>query len=83
MAQLRRRESDVRDGTVHKIKDLEDQKFELEKLVQALQKEKAQISGEALEVRLLYTLFFFCSLDTVMLAFGIASHLRGSTNVVN
>lgn len=51
IAQLRRRESDVRDSTVYKAKDLEDQNFRLEQRMVGLKKEKAQLADEVLQLK--------------------------------
>lgn len=51
IAQLRRRESDVRDSLAHKIKDLEDKNARLEQSSLNLRREKNQLTDELFEIR--------------------------------
>ncbi|XP_026294596.1 mitotic spindle assembly checkpoint protein MAD1 [Frankliniella occidentalis] len=51
VAQLRRRESDLRDGNVNKLRDLEDQNSRMEQKIINLQKEKSQLTDDIFELK--------------------------------
>lgn len=50
IAQLRRRENDVRDSSSNKTKDMEEKNLRFERVARSLTKEKAQLNDKVLEV---------------------------------